>query len=583
MAKHFNTVFWLIIWIILFAYLQIVYKFHFFYMEQSHLFLFDASYIKDNLLCVGGFSYLVAGFLNQFFIYPFVGAAITTTILVMAGMLTRNILKRIAPQAELPVFYLLPATFLMFIHFHFNYYLQGSISFLLCLLFLYIYLLLSSLNKKLIYLLISIPFLFWLAGSVSLLLAFGVLLKEVFTSLRKSFWFLIPAVEAIFLAVLSVRTGWVGEYRYAMLPDMYFNHLLRPDSSVIYLSWISLLIGIMIAGLINKWKGWKGKTLMISTAAQLIIIVLIVGYRHSKYIAQDTLKFKQIEYYNRTSQWDEILRINEGPVNNYMYACYLNMALAQKGELAERMFEYQQPGAEGLFVEWNRTYPISRLLSDIYFAVGCIAISQEKGFEANFGSPDGNCSYMLQRLIQTNIIFGEYAVAEKYIDILAKTLYYREWAEEHRKFLYNDDVVNADELLGDKRKCLPKEDYFYQSKGILGMLANSAEANPQDKNAIEYMGAAYLLHHSLKDFGDMLDTYYGTPVLPTLPKHFQEAAIVIYEKDRDIWLQKGITPETIERFSQYEQYIRSNQKKPNVAEGVKRFFGNTYWYYYMFK
>lgn len=42
---------------------------------------------------------------------------------------------------------------------------------------------------------------------------------------------------------------------------------------------------------------------------------------------------------------------------------------------------------------------------------------------------------MLKRLVQTNLIYGAYPVAEKYIRILENTFYYKDWAKSQRKFL----------------------------------------------------------------------------------------------------------------------------------------------------
>lgn len=551
-------------------------------MEQAYLFLFDGDYIQEHLMSVGGFSYLVAAFLNQFFIYPFAGAAITATLLVTVAIFTRNILKRISPQAELPVFYLLPATFLMFIQFHFNYYLQGSVAFLICLLFLYIYLLLSSLSRKMIYLLPAVPVLFWLGGSVGLLLVSVVLVKELITHPRQSFWFLIPCAEALLLAMLSVRAGWVGEFRFAILPDMYFNYLIKPDSGIIYLSWASLLLAVMVASFLHNRKGLTGKKLATSIVVQLLLILFVAGYRHINHLKDDTLKYKQLEYYNRTAQWDEIVKISNGPIKNYLYACYLNRALAEKGELGNRIFEFDQPGIEGLMIKWTYTYPTSRLLSDIFFTFGSIAAAQEKGFEANLNSPDGNSAYTLQRLVQTGIILGEYAVAQKYMDILSSTLYYREWADSHRRFLFNDEAVAADSFLGNKRRFLTTNT-FYQGTGLLEELAANARTNPQDKTAIEYLGAAYLLAKSIEPFGQMLASFYDTGVLPVLPRSFQEAAVIVYEKERESWPRLGISAQTIERFGQFEQFIRKNKGRPNLDQGAKQYFGDTYWYYFIFK
>ena len=69
--------------------------------------------------------------------------------------------------------------------------------------------------------------------------------------------------------------------------------------------------------------------------------------------------------------------------------------------------------------------------------MGDLSSAQKFAFEGYVSSVDGN-PRLLQRLVQTNILTGAYAVAEKYIRILEQTLFYKEWAAEWRKYLYRD-------------------------------------------------------------------------------------------------------------------------------------------------
>ena len=72
-------------------------------------------------------------------------------------------------------------------------------------------------------------------------------------------------------------------------------------------------------------------------------------------------------------------------------------------------------------VAWNKSTTISALLSDVYFTMGNVAAAQEMAFESNIGALcDGN-PRMTQRLVQTNLIYGAYPVAEKYIAVLENT------------------------------------------------------------------------------------------------------------------------------------------------------------------
>jgi hypothetical protein len=225
-------------------------------------------------------------------------------------------------------------------------------------------------------------------------------------------------------------------------------------------------------------------------------------------------------------------------------------------------------------------------LSDIYFTVNQIALSQEMAFEAYVSTiGDGN-PRILKRLVQTNLIYGAYPVAEKYISILEHTYCYRDWARAHRRFLYNDAEVENDSLLGNKRRSLLPDASLAQIDGLDADLHRIAAINPSDPAAILYAGAFYLLEKNLERFQALVEKYFATPVLPVLPLAFQEAVIILSEKDPDYWQHFGVSENVAGRFAEYKrQVVEANRRGSSHAlpSLMRRAYGNTYWFYYMFK
>ena len=62
----------------------------------------------------------------------------------------------------------------------------------------------------------------------------------------------------------------------------------------------------------------------------------------------------------------------------------------------------------------------------------------------------------------SDIINGNYQMAEKYIDILKKTINYNDWAKEYEKLTDNPRLIQSHSELGEKIKILPKDDFFIQ-------------------------------------------------------------------------------------------------------------------------
>ena len=153
-----------------------------------------------------------------------------------------------------------------------------------------------------------------------------------------------------------------------------------------------------------------------------------------------------------------------------------------------------------------------------------------------------------------------------------------------RKFLYNDEAVETDPLLGNMRRNLLAENHLIQMDGFDTDLIRLAEQNPSNKAAFHYAGVFYLLAKDVTRFKTLVETYYGTDLLPSLPVSFQEAVIILSEKDPDYWKRFGVSESIVGRFTDYKRQVLAGRNNSNALPGLMyRSYGDTYWYYYMFK
>ena len=582
--KYKLVAFWLIVFGALFAFLQMCFEYHFYYIEQSQLFLFSEAYIRNKLLLPGGFSMLVAEFLVQFFIRPYVGALVTAVLLTGVGVCTAGIVKRIAPVSGLFILYVLPMLALLFMHFDFNYRVQGTVCYLMMMALLCGYMRIRNDLFRLVAGCVLVPVLFWLAGSIAVLFAGMVCLFEGLRKTPKWYISLIGVAEVLLLGVGTVYFSLMGEYRWVFGPDLYYHYTLHPKE-IIYYSWICLPMVFLVAFFIRNKNSLSGKKWRagISCIAQLAMIAAVLWWGMPKYSDAKTLKLKKLDYFARTEQWDKTIEECKGKLTNFLYMCHLNMALANKGELSDKMFNFDQRGPQGLLVQWNKSENISCMLSDIYFTMGATASSQEMAFEGYVSAMEDGNPRMLKRLVQTNLIYGTYPVAEKYISILEKTYAYRDWAQSQRKYLYNDEVVESDPILGTRRRMLPDRNSLAMIKGLAGDLALFLEKGPANSAALQYLGAMYLLAKDLEGFKALVEKYYGTEFLPVLPVHFQEAVIVMSEKEPDYWKRFNVSETIVARFTDYKKQVLANRNNSAIAGLLNRSYGNTYWFYFMFK
>ena len=575
--------FWLCVFFMLFFYLQKQLAFHFYYIEQEQLYLWSRIYWASVLMEPAGLSRLLTEFCVQFFILPYCGALIMSALFTSIGLLTAGIIKRIAPTANLFLLSLLPIVFLLYIHFDINYFYKGTIAYLLMLLVMYGSFCISRIKIKVIYVTIWGILLFWWAGGVAFLFVVCVFLWELISRFSRAYGFIFPLLIVIGMAAWSVYTSITGNFSLALLPDGYFTHQLRPVVAI-YFPWICLLFIILICRLFCHRKKVYGGRKFAEFFFQLILIVSAFWFGINKYANRYSDFYKELDYYMRTEQWDRIIERCSGETNNYLYKCCLNIALAEKDELSDRMFSFNQNGIQSIHVTWNRTPHVSTLLSDLFFSMGHIALSQRMAFEACVSMPNSGGSRMLKRLIQTNLIYGAYPVAEKYLDLLEQTKYYHKWAQEHRQFLWNDEAIMNDSLLSIKRNCIPKSNLMSEIHGVYTDLEIIAKQNPEHKATIQYAGALCLLSKELTLLEKIIRNNYRTEVLPTLPEYYQEAIVILSEKNPSYLELFDISESVIQRFNVLRRQILSNRNNSAALPGLlKNSYGDTYWYYYLYK
>lgn len=568
--------------VFLFVFLQREFMYHFYFAEQNFMFLASAQYLKAHLALPGGFADMSGEFLVRYFMFPYAGAAITTVLVSLTAVFTALILRRVNPGYNWLILSCAPALCLLFMHFDFNYKPGGTVAFLFVLLFLLVATYIRKDLFRLIYNFAAVCALFWLCGSACVLYVLLVLCYEFIGKKPLRYHSLVLVLPGGLLGALSLQFALLGEYRFAFLPDMFYHNRLQPKMHI-YFSWISLVALFVFALMLKPAKDQKTLRHIAGLALPLALVLLFAVWGVRRYGDQKAAKVKELDYYVRTGQWDEIVEASRGKLTNYLNICYLNMALAEKGMLADNMFLYDQRGVDGLLLKWNRTFSVSVMLSDLYFTIGNVAVAQEMAFEAYVSAMGEGNPRMLKRLVQTNLIYGEYKVAEKYIDLLEKTAYYRDWARDHRRFLNNDKAVGEDPLLGEKRRGLLVDSYLSNSYETPRDLAIMAEAYLANKTPVEYLGALLLLSKDMEGFQALLDKYYGTEVLPSLPAGFQEAVIILNEKIPEKWVEYNVKESVIEHFGRYRKAILANKNSQSLPQLMARDYGNTYWFYFMFK
>lgn len=242
---------------------------------------------------------------------------------------------------------------------------------------------------------------------------------------------------------------------------------------------------------------------------------------------EKTYELLEYDYLLRTEQWDKIVEKAEAKQASLpMSVCIVNLALSERGQLADRLFEFYQHGGDGLIPEFalNMVTPIAP--AEVYYRLGMVNECERYMFEAQEAIPNYRKSGRLtQRIVDCQIINGQYAVARKQLHLLQKAPVYRQWAESRLAMLGNEEAINADPVYGKLRKLRQrKQDFLYSDKEIDQMLGLLFMQNKQNKMAYEYLVCYDLLQGDLEHFmryyalGRFVDYDH-------IPRPFQEVLI----------------------------------------------------------
>lgn len=573
--------FWLVTGIAVFLFLQHYFEFHFYYVEQLQLFLYHRAFLSDLLFSFGGLSELISRWLLQFFIHPKMGALITTALLLAIAILMNSVTKKINPKISLILIPLLSSVFIFFLHLNHNYYIAGTVAYILALAAFLFYLYIQRPIANLIVSTLFTLLLFWWAGPAAFLFAVTVTLWQFLTTRKRVLHALTPLFVFVILAFVSVRLSWVGDYRQTFLPAIYFHPKLTPPP-IIYFPWGLMLLLVVISHLLRNLNISR-RLQYVVVAGQLLIVPVIVYTLIPTHGQHSSAEYKKMDYYLRMEGWSDIIEGSKKPITNLLHAYYLNIALMETNQLGHQFLMFDQKGTKGLVPIEDKGLPSLMVSNELNFTLGDIAASQRFAFEANLTVSKTGSPRLYKRLIQTNLINGEYAVAEKYIQLLEQTHAYKKWAMEQRRFLYNDKAITDDPLLGKKRRGLPMDNYLLASHDPVHKVNSLLKADPTNRSAFDYLASIFLFEKQVSLFIELVDEYCTTEEsLADLPEKFQEGIIVYYESDPSAWERYNVNPRVTEKYINYKQLYLENRSDPRVADILYRSFGNTYWLYLMF-
>lgn len=560
--KHADWLLTLFFGLVVFLFWGFRYPFALTYQEQLQLFLFDADYFCERMAEPGGFARYVAEFLVQFYNAIVYGALILAVLFMLVQRLTWRLMG-LEERGEKSYYMLslIPALVL--------WYAMGDESVLLT----YVVALVMamgcliglrkleriSLIIKIAIVVIAMPVLYWLIGPLVILVAVCI----------APIW--LAGLAVVYVVALVLASAWLLPYPLTRLV-VGIGYYRVPLTIPYLLIIIPGLIAIMRYGCryLPKPKQWVKYALALGVTA-LLFVPQHYGFDAKKY------ELIEYDYLVRIKDWNGIIaKAEQQTPDKPMSVSATNLALAMTNQLGERIFDFYQRGSEGLLPPFERNFATTQLTGEIYFHLGLVNTAQRLAFEAMEAIPNYNKSgRVMKRLVETNMINGQYKVAEKYIKILEKTIFYRRWAERMQAMLGDEKTINAHPLYGTLRQYRLQEDFLFSDTEPDKICGQLFLYNHQNQMAAQYLLMMPLLDKDVPRF--MQYAQYVQSQIQYNPRSCQETIAFAFMQQRQQPPQGLVSPMILQRINEFSQmYSAGGKDAPGLGQ-----FRNTAWYYFV--
>ena len=568
---------WLIASLLVFYYFLVFGVFVFRYQEESQLFIPALWNVSEQYLVPGGFIAFVGQFLIQCYHLPMFSVLVNTALLISVCAVINRLLQEYNNYCYNFPLSLIPVCWLMNVGIRNNYLIDGNVALLLMLLSVIPLLYMKDRIMITLYSLFSTVLLFVLGGNIAIYYSIFLSVYSITLHAKSNlrFYPLASLFPALIVLLFPVELGLYVPFTEAFKPEEYLEIQLLPDYYINY-AWMIFCVILLVVVFISFVLSFLNSKTKKDIASVLCFGALF--FTLSCNMPDNTDKqnrmLNELSFLSDEEQWDAIInKYKNRNINDYISLNYLNMALAKKGMLAENMFAFDQKGPKSLVAPWNRTLYMDNLLCDIHFMTGDLAMSESYALDAMTQSKRGGNTRALRRLVQINLLRGEYALAGKYIALLEQMPFYKEWADEYSGYLSEPErIADNPELKG---KIIPPDSL----DNLMSLMTTEKLWNvhtAENRIGWEYLGCYYLLDKNLSKF----NSYIEESGVEHLPRHFQEALLI---EGSDSVSNNLVSDKTRQRFESFRKVMAHFSKNNGDVSAIYNEFGDTYWFYYYFK
>ena len=324
--------------VVAFLFWKIGYACAFSYHEQFQMFLTTKNYFLERMSLPGGLADYVSEFLVQFYYFPLFGALIVAALLLVIQMLTWRLMVCFSAKDFAYVFSFLPSIFVWQYMGNESVLLSFLVAVTASLGFNFGYVSIKNNVFKIVYSTAGVVVFYYLFGAI----AFSSVLCMVIWNFKEKinvFNSILAVLVAVFTAVICYNLTSYPLFRFFLG----INYFRFPTEIPMMQILIMILIAVCpLLGLIEPKINKKISIVSLAAIAIFGAFYVPTGFKALNY------EVIEYDYLVRIGNWDKIIAIAEkqNPRTPQSVSC-LNLALAEKGELGNRMCDFFQNGKEG--------------------------------------------------------------------------------------------------------------------------------------------------------------------------------------------------------------------------------------------
>lgn len=568
-----------------------------FRVQELSLWLPTKVYFDERMLVPGGLMSYIACFLTQFFYYPMLGSLIYVALLLVVQWLTIKVFQIPACHALLA---LIPGVLIVCCSMEAGYWIfqiktQGYFfSMLVGFLFALSVMRLYQLVKG-----------WWRYVVVVAIAAMGYPFFGFYASLALvgiALWTLRENEEgrgmvALLCVAAAVTTPilYYSVYEQTRFVDMFTVGMPAFEFSkrdvFTWIPYILLYLFPLVMPFVPLKRSEEGvakKVLLMENVALMALIValgLVFWYRDPNFRAEIKMNHAM-----ERLEWRKALDIAKAQKQTPTRLIVLNknLALLKLGKAGDEMFHYLDGGEAPDSPLQIRLMQVGGKMLYYHYARmnfcyrWCLEDAVEYGWKVDY----------LKYMVRTSLISGEPALAQKYINTLKKTLFYRGWAEKYEKMVGDPSLIAKDREMASILPLYQYEDQLDGDNSLVEIyLLNYFAHSYSDLSTPMFDEAALMCALTLKDiptFWNCFFRYANSHKTDRMPTHYQEAALLYGNLEKNVDISKMPFDKTVKmRFQDFMRFAQKHavenvERDPEAKKLFYDRYGNTFWYFYFF-